>query len=438
MKHLFSLEEIDLQTPDHADEVGEDVLTEILESGVEDPSGMFDTVGRQIEVIRQVSDIQDCVSDAGALRGVDQNIANIAQLAVEQLCASISVDYNRVTFKPQESGLARKENSAVALESFSQAARGILAKIVEMIRRCVAWVKAGWARRFGANAVIAKKIERLEDLAEASKASKAETVKQAPTAIEPKSFHNPVLARRLSVGGTVPQNVELVRAANDHFALMRRFYTAAVPYSEEIMNNLVQCEKLIYKDGSEFNLAVSATLGKIMSVSIINRACKNPPRQFPKGVTLYEEPMIFGGKSYFRSSANSIADITLEDIYAAVDASTQVVNIDEDQRLYPLEEVHLSPLATNIAAHARLMNYYADAFEAVVNRADTLAEVLARLDRNPSAKSADVDRSTRRSRQLARAFSSFTKQYNSIATQLYEYDQRVCNALLDYTLMYSE
>lgn len=442
MKTIFSFEEIDLSeetvSQQHDAQFSRKALDECLEGGIEDDSGLINVVGGQLDAARHIDEIRDMVINAEKTRGLSNNVAQAAQIAVENMCAAAGVVYKPVTFRPQASIATRLENSNVAIEGFAGAIKSVWQKIVEMIRKFIAWVRRKVSRRQIVDKAIKRKADHLGDKLAKEKTSEQKEPAAVKPVIEPKSYINPSIAKRLSIKGSVPQNVELVRAALDHYALMRRFYTAGLQYCMEIALELVDCEKLLKKDGNAFNEAVSNVLGKLMSRSLITTPCKHPPRSFSKGVLLYEEPLIFGDRSYFKTSANSVADITLEDVMAEVGDSTLPSRPDPEQKLYPLSDAHRDAVWKSVTAHAKIMSSFDDRFGVVVDRIDQLTTKLSHLDQTPDADPKDIDRNGRRARLLMRAFNIFAKQFNSISGGLYEYDQQVNNALLDYALLTNE
>lgn len=400
----------------------------------DDESGLTAVVGKQIDVLRDFDRIDDALISTNQLSGISENTAQALQVAVESMCSAVGVEYKSVEFEPQSSYRARRKNVTVAVESFKEAAKAVWMKVVELLKRFVAWLKRTFALRRAKNASVQAKANRLTDKVRAAQENKDPAAPAVSRVIDPANFIDPVLVTRLNVKGSVPQNVELVRAANDHFAQMRNFYQAGLVYSNIIVGELEQCLDAVNKDGSEFNDKISTVLGQLLSRSIITRVCPKPNRTFSKGVLLYEEPLVFGHRSYYRSSSNSASDITMDDIVSEVAESSSIVRVDPNQKLYALELTHSEVLSKNIQAHVRMIGNWIDQFDRIVERTDRISARASKLDSRPDADARSIERSARRARQITRAFNIFMRQYNSLAGSMISYDHMVCDSLLTYSL----
>lgn len=423
---LSALEEIDLE-PNESEVLSSQIEASQVYEFVEDDSGLFDLAGSSLDSLRRVSAVSDMLVNQNNHSGIGDGTAQALQLAVESICRIEQIEYRPVTFKSQTSFAAKRENCKIAIESFSSAASSIYNKLKELIAKIISWFKKLFESKRIKNKLIQRKIDLAED--------KIKERRNSTDMPDPQSyFTNQELVKKLHIGGSVPQGINLIRASNDHFKQMNDFYRTGIKYCSTLNDFMLKCLGAINKDGDEFNNLLGEVYSGMLSKSIIDTPAKKADRAYSRGVLLYEEPLVFGDISYFKTAANSVVEINSTDVVARVGQSTTVHSPDLQQKLYVLEEIHYTALRSNIASHASNSVEWLDKFEELIDKADKIRIELDRIDRNKQLSDRDTSRSARRARQLMRAFNMYTVQYNSFSNGVYSYDQVICSALLDYVL----
>jgi hypothetical protein len=396
-----------------------------IDQVVVDDSGLYEKIAQRIDVAKSVGSAVDALKNGSM--GMQATTGSALGVAIECLLNTIGEKAPSVKYLPQASYRARTQNAAVAVEAYGATLAAVWKRLMEMLREFAAFIKKSVAARIAAITSLKTKVGKAE--AFVAQKRKAMPEMNAPVINRP-FFTDANLAARLCLAnGSVPQGAELLRKALTHFATMRHLYDANEHVFKSAGLKLGQAADRISTDSTEFPTLIGDALAELQT-EIIHHAYMGSEYEQQPGVKLFEEPLVFGGRSYFRTTVNSVTEFNLGDMVSKTGPSTNAREFDPEQRLYCLSDKNPEELLAAIRAHVSVQSTYLNLIEGIEKSLDRINKAIEQ----GISRGELVDAAEQRGRQVSKAISLMMGQVNSVVNDLAVYDNRVGDALITYAI----
>ena len=381
-----------------------------------------------------VGELVEYLDGANEGQGLQCPEAEALTIAVEHLLRNIGFvgGVQSAALEEQSTRRAALHNKTVTMEAFMDVLARIWKRIVEMLAKAYQWLKKVFSARSIRSKVQKERIDRVQEATVEAKAK--DTISPRTTPREDETFSNESLHARLAVGLHVPSGLELIRTVQNYVHQMEQLDRAFIALDNEMLKHLESAMHTVNVKGDGFQHAIGVVYRLLVTSPIQKRS--KAPNDYSQGIVLFEEPLVFGNRSYYRTGATSVAQVedggTADDLVAKVEAS--FVSRGEPNHSEPMRKLSIEQVE-------EINKLVLGRWKAADSIRDQRAYNLERLNRLEAEArhlmtrtgSREIDRANKRATRLAKALSWYTKQRSSIDIGLYNYDEVVLNALLDYT-----
>lgn len=392
--------------------------------------GYTGDLGECLDVSDTVEEVVDQLEEPTARMGLGDASADALSIAVEHLLKRCKIEQGaRPVFESQVTLRTKRANLALAIESFKDVLKKIWERIVALIQKVVAWFKRTFSRRKIVAQADGRKIDRLVKQAEEQKQAHV-----APTAPQ-LTFTNTVIAARLCVHGRVPAPTSLLGYVHRHHDLVSQIWRVCYSIEQQIERELSDTIRAYTDPSDAFERKMSDLVSLIFSSPLKRRASNQAAlgHGFESGIVLFEEPLVFGGRSLYRTGVVDAGAYRHGVADAVVTVSGgQTGHVDGSAQLPVLGIDHVEALLRLTRALVEQRNNYIDTFNNLTEKIDALKSQFEH-QRDQLRDGPGVDeRSAKRARSIIRAFSMFFAYRDAYTRGLFHYDENVSAALMLY------
>ena len=413
----------------------------IADSGEDVPEVNPSEIETEENNISQAFHAADALENiAAAVEGCESGLSPAAgralMVAVEHISKLRIGSMEKTKLPCFEEFSTKKHQKETSLESL-EAIKKIGTHIWEMIIRAIDRLVEMFKNYFFGQITYSKAIEKEADsLGKAAKEAKAKP-KHVPENNEPtatvgnvaRMIRSKRIFTVLNINGKVPAPEQLVQEVKNHFVLMSKYDYAFNMVESTVLKCLSAALREIHKDGDQFQEAISTCQSEICTNNIGRKM--QDQRSFgelDQGYAIYEAPLIFGGKAFYRTGITSGVTISEDKIRFFISDAT---GAKTDFEIEPIEElsddqcIHLAALTKERVERLNKTLYRRDKNTQLI---ESMKKDILRIRDNKSSN----ERSARRARVFFHVLNMYFKYRETMSGRMVAYDQKVCNAILSY------
>ena len=251
-----------------------------------------------------VGELVEYLDGANEGQGLQCPEAEALTIAVEHLLRNIGFEggVQSVALEEQSTRRAALHNKTVTMEAFMDVLARIWKRIVEMLAKAYQWLKKVFSARSIRAKVQKERVERVQEATVEAKAKDLITPRTTPR--EDETFSNESIHARLAVGLHVPSGLELIRTVQNYAHQMEQLDRAFIALDNEMLKHLETAMHTVNVKGDGFQQSIAVVYSLLLASPIQKRS--KAPNDFSQGIVLFEEPLVFGNRSYYRTGATSV------------------------------------------------------------------------------------------------------------------------------------
>lgn len=354
---------------------------------------------------------------------INHHAGKALMLAVEQICKIDVGDTTKHTFPAFEEFSTKRQKRLVSqesLQSIKDFGKKILTMIINAINKAIEWFKKIFNKQAWKNKANANKAQANKD--------KLKIVLQKKEAVKEKDIRGEFIIRVLHRNGKVPQGIDLIREANNHFKLMKDLDYTFETSERLVLKNLSEALKSIHKEGKEFQDKINDCQSEICTSSIGNRI-SDRTIDTSQGFAMFEKALTFGDKSFYRTGIIGPAEVNVGDIKAYVGDSTNAKEeLDFSAELKALDINDIESLNSIIVSRITRQKLLIDSRDKIDFKLSDLRKEIIRIQNTKAYE----ERTIRRAKVLYHVINMYLVLRNGTDVAVMNYDQKVCEALLTY------
>lgn len=317
-----------------------------------------------------------------------------------------------------------------ALDEITALGKRIFKAIIAAIKKAYAY----FAKLFTKQKMAEK------DLANATKesAKQASDVKQkSPNGADKVVKIKPVFISRsvssvLNAGGKVIDGAMLVSAFQQHVKDMQALEYAFALTEKNTIAFMRGALQHVHKGQADFDDFVDSALSEICTSNLAAR-CGNQKFAgvLEQGFALFEKPLVFANKAYYRTGVVAACDVDVGDIKAFISVQA---GLNADLSSIEGEEIHILTMA-QIEALSPILRHRTEVVNRVIDNREFAQDALDRfskeLDRLSAAEKYG-NTAAHRSKQMYHVLNLYLKYRTGADAAMLGYDQKVRRAILKY------
>ena len=413
------------------------------EAHLEKEQNHIDQALQTVVTLDGITSVMESMAD-----GFSPSAGKALMLAVEHLCSRYTVQHGKIklpAFEEFSTKNHRKETALESLEVIKEYAFKIWDMIVKAFDAIVAFFKRIFNRQTKVNEELIKEVDTIQKDVRKSQSTNTQTNSHTNTPAnsnthsatnthtnslaKEKTVSSMVVFSALQINGKVPAGSVLVQEVNNHFKLMKQFDYAFSLTEGKVLKLLSIALKEIHKDGEAFQNAINEYKSEI-STNNIGRIARDQHAagDLEPGFSLYEAPLIFGGKSVYRTGITSAVPLTNDSIRFFI-ANSFGASTD-----YEIEPMPLLPgdAISEITASTKTRVL---SLCRILEQREQNNDMLEKIKRNIlqiRENKSNRERSARRAKVLFHVINIYFKYREVMSGRLLNHDQKVCKALLSY------
>lgn len=397
-------------------------------------------VQERAELEREIADFTDTVDTVATIdtiatkleeneAGVEPMAGNALIVVMESMLARCGVEKPNICFEEYSTRKMKADQTKVAVESIRDTLKRIWIRLIEMIKSILNWFK----RVFNMQSLRWKALDAKADkIADKIKQEKAKPSTASVRPAEKKTLTSARLARVLSEGTKVVHGEAFANSVYNHNAMIADLHKSLGNFNADALKAAEKAVEYIYKKKDVFDAALTEGLGIVVSNPIHMPKSSDQKRfgDISPDVVVFELPLVFGNKSFFRTALERVGSLNPHDLHATVLSSTHAPAIKAiDDELQPLE------------AHVRnaVLDLYKEHGNKVLRLEKSRQDEINRLYQAIQAKLAGILKRPGNEpyvggngKRLGNLLSMCHSLINADQVSLVDYDQSVQNAALDY------
>lgn len=361
--------------------------------------------------------------------GIEPLAGNALVVVVESMLARCGVDKTNICFEEYSTRKMKFDQTKVAIESIRDTLKRIWIRLIEMIKSILNWFK----RVFNMQSLRWKALDaKASKVAAKIKEEKSKPANEPVKPVEKKTITAARIARVLSEGTKVAHGEEFANSVYNHNAMIADLHKSLGNFNTEALKAAEKAVECIYKKKDVFDAALTEGLSIVVSNPIHMPKSSDQKRfgDISPSVVVFELPLVFGNKSFFRTALEHVGDLNSRDLHATVLSSTHAPALKAiNEELEPLE-VHVRETILDLyKEHGNKVLKLEKSRQDEVNRLyqaiqAKLAGILKRPGNEPYVGG--------NGKRLGNLLSMCHSLINADQVSLVDYDQSVQNAVLDY------
>lgn len=409
------------------------------EAHLEKEQNHIDQALQTVVTLDGITSVMESMAD-----GFSPSAGKALMLAVEHLCSRYTVQHGKIklpAFEEFSTKNHRKETALESLEVIKEYASKIWDMIVKAFDAIVAFFKKIFNRQTKVNEELIKEVDTIQkDVRESQSthssanththsSTNTSTNTQTNSLAKEKTVSSMVVFSALQINGKVPEGSVLVQEVNNHFKLMKQFDYAFSLTEGKVLKLLSIALKEIHKDGEAFQNAINEYKSEI-STNNIGRIARDQHAagDLEPGFSLYEAPLIFGGKSVYRTGITSAVPLTNDSIRFFIANS---FGASTDYEIVPMPLLPGDAISEITASTKTRVLSLSRILEQREQNNDALEKIKRNILQIRDNKS-NRERSARRAKVLFHVINIYFKYREVMSGRLLNHDQKVCKALLSY------
>ncbi len=369
--------------------------------------------------------------------GMSPAAGRALMIAVEHLCSTYSLQHGKIRLPAFEEFSTKRHRKETALESMAvinEYVGKIWEIIVNAFNAIITFFKKIFNKQTKVNKELIKEAEDIQKEVREGKKEPAATASTPATVVAPAEPKELTVSSRsvystLQINGKVPEGKALVQEMHNHFKLMKQFDYAFSLTEGTILKLLNSAIKSIHKDGPGFQEAINACQSEFCTNNIGRIAAdQHAAGDLDHGYALYEAPLIFGGKSVYRTGIIGTASLTGDSIRFFIADSHGAKREFEIEPMPVLTFDIINELTAStkerVVSLVRIMNQRDQNCDAL----DKIKHDIIKIRDNKN----NAERSARRAKVLFHVINVYFEYREVISSRLLHQDQKVCKALLAY------
>lgn len=298
-------------------------------------------------VIDQINKLEDTAETVGVLdgladrlekneRGLEPGEGAALSAALEHLCNTVGSP-RKFVFREYSTDRGRLQQCKVAVEGIRETVSELVKKIVQMVQKLFQWLKQVLSFRKAQTQALRTRCERAQHIHSEAKATKqpvaVATLKTDVNKDLP--IKRPHIYRVLKRGSHGVQYGTLIQDLKRHNKIMLDAYHAFGENNTAVALSVDRSLGAINNDEFQRYLMEALTDAASLPVAMPKSHDQNRFGELSPGVSVFEEELVFGEKSVFRTAGNGSGDLMIRDIHFAVVSSTNSKNHQADPNGLP-------------------------------------------------------------------------------------------------------
>lgn len=409
------------------------------------------------EARREVEHLGEAIDAVEALDGITERLGgedsicapmsqgsgDALMVAVEAICSSkafAGIEFKRVAFEEFSTRKQQLKVSQEAFEKIREVGVKVWEYIVAAFKRLVEFFKKICQRDYWKNKFLKERVRSAEDVADelkknrGPKKTKPNYPKTKPgaandgTSESGRAFGSMRLRKVLHRGGKVPLSVDLCVASNDHSKLMADIFKSIRKKTEAFLRDFEAAIAGYNKFDNSYENHLKQALAE-MSWTHFPRKAANQEQlgKLGMGVSLYEQPLIFGDMSAYNVAVSSAANINTDDLKFVIAPFDRAAEVDVEQELRPLDlnEVETILSTLSFAETRTKLN-----IDATFHHTKHMEGLLRKLEAIKAKNTAE--RNIKRATMLHKTLMIFMGLSRGMLTEANRYDFEVREALQEF------
>ena len=407
------------------------------EAHLEKEQNHIDQALQTVVTLDGITSVMESMAD-----GFSPSAGKALMLAVEHLCSRYTIQHGKIklpAFEEFSTKNHRKETALESLEVIKEYAFKIWDMIVKAFDSIVAFFKKIFNRQTKVNEELIKEVDTIQKEVHKSQSTNTHTntpanthtstKRQTISLAKEKTVSSMVVFSALQINGKVPEGSVLVQEVNNHFKLMKQFDYAFSLTEGKVLKLLSIALKEIHKDGEAFQNAINEYKSEI-STNNIGRIARDQHAagDLEPGFSLYEAPLIFGGKSVYRTGITSAVPLTNDSIRFFIANSFGASTDYEIEPMPLLPGDAISEITDSTKTRVLSLSRILEQREQNNDMLEKIKRNILQIRENKSNR----ERSARRAKVLFHVINIYFKYREVMSGRLLNHDQKVCKALLSY------
>lgn len=303
---------------------------------------VIDQINRVEEVADTVCALDNIAAKLEAsLEGVEPAQGNTLMAAVESLFLNAGV-VRKFAFEEYSTQRGKQRQTQLVLEGIRETIGELIKKIVAMVQKFFQWLKQVLTFRKAQTQAVRARCEKAQHVVAEAKANKA-PVPEATLKSEVNKdlpINKPHIFRVLKKGTHGVDHTKLLDDLKHHNKMMLDAYHVFGENNTAVALSTDRALGSINNDDFQRYLMEALTDAASLPVEMPKSSDQNRFGELSPGVAVYEEELVFGEKSIFRTAASGSGDLMVGDIHFAVMSSTKSKNIQSNGHGLPALPAH--------------------------------------------------------------------------------------------------
>lgn len=394
-------------------------------------------LGEAIDAVEALDSITERLGGEDSVCApMSQGSGDALMVAVEAICSSkafAGIEFKRVAFEEFSTRKQQLKVSQEAFEKIREVGVKIWEYIVAAFKRLVEFFKKICQRDYWKNKFLKEKVQAAETkVDEVKKEAKAEGVKPANVKAETpeggRAFGSMKLRKVLHRGGKVPLSVDLCAASNDHSKLMADIFKSIRKKTEAFLKEFEAAIAGYNKFDNSYENHLKQALAE-MSWTHFPRKAANQEQlgKLGMGVSLYEQPLIFGDMSAYNVAVSGAANINTDDLKFVIAPFDRATEVDMAQELRPLDLNEVETILSSLSFAETRTKLRIDA---TFHHTKHMEGLLRKLEAIKVKNTAE--RNIKRATMLHKTLTIFMGLSHGMLTEANRYDFEVREALQEF------
>lgn len=293
-------------------------------------------------VVDQINRVEEIAETVGALdsiaskleaapEGLEPSHGNALAAAVESLCLSAGIE-RKFAFEEYSTQRGKQRQTQIVLEGIRETIDQLIKKIVAMVQKFFQWLKQVLTFRKAQTQAVRARCEKAQHVVAEVKAKK-QAVPEATLKSEVNKnlpIHKPHIFRVLKKGTRGVEPTKLLDDLKHHNKMMLDAFHVFGENNAAVALSTDRALGAINNDEFQRYLMEALTDAASLPVQMPKSSDQNRFGELSPGVAVYEEELLFGEKSIFRTAASGAGDLMVSDIHFAVMSSTKSKNVQSN------------------------------------------------------------------------------------------------------------
>ena len=400
--------------------------------------------GRSDEDLRQAADeLTDTTDAIVSLDAVAQRMEESEQgfqtaggqavaVAVEGLLSRVKMKAN-ICFEEYSTQRKRLSQHQIAIEGIRDVLSKLWEKIKEIVMRIINWFKGLFDRRNARVASLKAKMDTLGDKIEQKKSSPKKEEPVVASDIDHNFINSTHLFRFISINGVVPEYEKFMSLYAEHTKQVETLYLHLGAQIDKVIAGANGAMKTVYKKGQGFSDYVDSTYSNAYGLPFQMPKSRDQERfgQLSPGVTVYEMPLVFGEKAFFRTGLYDSKHIYPKDLHCGVMSKTGAHPYPTNARVRKLTQDEVGRLHDVAKDHYNhFIKKQQDRYHEVKQNLEEIEHSLKSIQ---SRKDTESDRIlTGRCRRINDIIVTVSRLLPACDSALFQYDLDVYDAALSW------